>query len=1203
MSKYRKAIRSTLLALVCALAGALTGAHAQGIITGGIGGTVTDQTGAVIPNATVTAINDSTQTRMQGLTNAEGAFLITNVPIGTYTVTIEANGFGKNAIKGVAVAAGNATPLGRQALAAGAAASETVEVAAGAAELMNTESPQAEIVLDSSQLSTMPLAGAFDNATLVVPGVVQTHMDAFSNTNGVNYSINGQRGRSNNSEIDGQTNNDNSIGGPSFFFSNQDALQELQVVTNDMGAQYGRNMGGVVNYITKQGTNSFHGSGFEYYLGSWGSSLLQTQKDAQYGFCQPGQSSGCTPVTVPRFVENLWGGSLGGPILKDKLFFFGSTFWAHEYQAGALDTSGANLFPDANGLKELAGDFPNNPAVAGMVAIGPYSNSQGSPAPVPGTTTQVAVTNGTTADLVEMSAVQRYLNAHVLDQEHLGRIDYDMTPKDRLYLRYNYQNNPWIPAWYLYGASTIAGGGYSSVTGISHEVGGDWTHVFTPSMTDQLRYAFQQSKIGFEGGSLPNCTFANFGGCTSTVALGTGDEGFGYGGAFPQGRDVKVNQVQDNANWIKGRHTIQFGGEFDHQDSPNFGLPNVEGSFNFQPGLSGISLSYPTGSTNKGGTCYNKACQNGYSGMLQGIGLLSLSQGNTTVPYTEPDVAFYFQDDWKALQNLTLNLGIRYEYFGQAVNLLHNESVAQQTSSHPFWNTSLPLAATTYPYINPNYRNVEPRVGLAYTPGFARKMVVHAGFAIDVDPAFYNIFLNAAQSAPLVNANTLVCNGNCIPSGGNFTYSAVQASDAKLLPTGGDPRVNPYTLVPTNFKNPMAETYTLGVQYQVAPAAVWEVRYVGSHTFGQFQSLNTNPDIVDVQSAFPGYGAGISYCTDKAAIGYGRPNCQMDLVDTVGNTAFDIYNSLQTQLTVRNFHHLTGTASYTYSRAISNTSEIFSTFGGGNTNAFAQNPLNPDIGERGVDGNSYPNLWGIQLTYTEPWYTNQHGILGRLLGGYFLNTFYQFNGGQAFNPFQSDSMESPNVYNPTDPKAPLSADVTTNFCDAGFATNFGSGGALSQCRPILDNKSAPMTSVGINVGRGTYEDYVTGVVSPRSAFHWLWNNKAEALALGNPFPGVGRNILRGDSFNNVDASLGKNFKATERVTLQFTMNVFNVFNRAYYGTPDANLEDSLYPDYGSPNSFLLNTFEGGSPGTSAGGGAYYAGFGNRNIQLSAHVNF
>lgn len=1207
-------IHSAVLALsLLALVGLSTlvcvpAASAQGIITGGITGTVTDQTGAVIPNASVKAVNEATGVTLQGGTNGEGSFSIANVPIGAYTVTFSANGFSQDTLTHVHVITGNATPV-KVTLNLGKAA-QTVEVEGSAAELINTESAQGETTIDTAQLATAPIAGAMDNVTLMAPGVAATHANGFSNTNGVNYSVNGQRGRSNNSEIDGQTNNDNSIGGPSFFFSNQDAVQEIQIVSTDMGAQYGRNMGSVVNYVTKNGTNTLHGTGFENYIGSWGSSLEASQKDTQYGWCPPGSNAvyaaaaGCPLPTTPRFVENQWGGTLGAPVLKNRLWLFGSTFWVHEYQSGALDTSGASVFPDATGLKELQADFPNNPAVAALVAIGPYSNPAGQVAPVAGTATTVPVTNGTSAYNIEMAGVQRFLEAGVFDQEELGRMDYQMTSKDRFYLRYDYQNNPWVPAWYLYGAATIAGGGYSAVNGITHEVGGDWTHTFTPSVSNQLRYAFQQSKIGFEGGSLPNCTFADFTPCTSTVALGTGYEGFGYGGAFPQGRVVKVNQIQDNGSWTKGRHMILFGGEFDYQNSPNFGLPDSPGSFNFDPSLAGLpGLTYPGGGLT--GLCAggaSGACANGFSGMLQGVGYLSLANGKTVLPYTEKDFAVYGEDDWKVTQSLTVNVGLRYEYFGQAINLLHTESVAQQSGKNPFWSTTLPLSATTYPSVNPDYRNIEPRIGIAYTPGRLPKMVVHAGFAINVDPAFYNIFLNAGQSAPVVNANTFVCNGttvNCIPSSG-LTFAPVQAQDAKYLPTGGDPRVNPYTLVQPNFRNPMAETYTLGIQYQVAPSAVWTINYVGVHTFDQFQSLNTNPDILDVQASFPSYGKGLTVCTNPAATGYTRENCNYGLIDTVGNTAFALYNALQSSLTTRSFRGFSGVASFTWSREVSNTSEIFSTNGGGNTNAFAQDPLNPDQGERGVDGNSYPFLWGINMNYNEPWFSKQNGIIGRLLGGYFLNTIYQFNGGQPFTPFQSDSVESGAL---TIPSTSNVAQVTSNFCDAGFAANFDAGGANSQCRPILANKGAPLTSVGINVGSGVYENYVTGAVAPRDSFHWLWNNQTEAIALKNPFPGVGRNTLRGDSWNDVDASLGKNFKVTERATVQLTMNVFNVFNRAYYGTPDANLEDSLYPDYGYPNSFLLDTFQGYSAGTAAGGGAYFAGFGNRNIQLGGHINF
>jgi hypothetical protein len=1177
-------------------------ASAQGIITGGISGTVVDPTEAFIPGATINVVSESNGTTFQVISNAEGQFQIPDVPIGSYTVRITASGFGQATVSHVQVVAGHVTSIGKESLNLGDA-KQTVEVLAGAAQLINTESSQGEVIVDSAQLQSLPVNGAFDNATLMVPGVVQTHGDAMSNTNGVNFSVNGERGRANNSEIDGQSNNDNSIGGPSFFFSNQDSLQEIQIITTNFGAQYGRNMGSVVNYITKTGTNSFHGSGFEYYTGSFLSSLMQYQKDPQFGYCPPGvnPSTGCTPVTVPRFVQNNYGGTLGGPIWKDKLFFFGSTFWAHEYQAGALDTSGGTLFPDANGLKQLQADYPNNPGVAAMVLSGPYSVADGNPTPQPGTTTTVPVTDGNTVNNIEMAGVERTLAAHVLDQEELGRLDYQMTTNDRFYLRYDYQNNPWIPAWYLYFNAGIAAGGYSQVSGISHQVGGDWTHTFTPKVVNQLRYGFQQSSIGFEQGAQPSCTITDFNSCSSIVTIGAGAEGFGYGylsllpPSFPQGRLIKVNQVQDNGTWNLGKHTIIFGGEFDHQNSPNGYLPNAEGTFNFTP--------VPTNPLRN--ISSNSALNNGFTGMLEGVGTLILTQGSPTIPFKEPDYALYFQDDWKALPNLTVNLGLRYEYFSQSVNLLHNESVAQQTGPHPFWNTSLPLSATTFPKINSSYRNIEPRIGLAFTPKSLPKMVVHAGFAINVDPEFYNIFLNIATAAPVVNAGIVNCNGvtvNCEPANG-FTFATVQAADDPLLPTGGDPRLNPIYTVPTSLRNPMAETYTLGIQYQVFPAAVMEIRYLGNHTFDQFQVMNTNPDVLDVQSAFPGYGAGITPCTDQSAPGYTRPNCNNFLVDTVGNTAFSIYNGLQTSLTVRNFHHWTGTASYTYSRTIDNTSEINSTGAGGNTSAFAQNPLNTDIGERGVSGNSYPNVWGVQAVYTEPWFAGQSGILGRLLGGYFFNAFYQFNGGQPFSPIQNAiSVQSSAVQADIAGTGSLSPAIAANinpteaqnsFCDATFAANFG-----NPCRPILSNAKAPLSSIGINLGPGGYVDYVTGLPTPASSEHWLWNNQYEAIARGNPFPGVGRNTLRGDSFNNVDLTVGKNIKINERINMILQASAFNVMNRAYYGTPDPNVEDSSFGGFLS-SFYAYNT----SSGSSAAGGAYEQGFGNRNVQLGAKIVF
>jgi len=1188
-------------------------ASAQGIITGSISGTVVDPSGAIIPGAMARVVGESTGSVFQVVTNTEGEFQISDVPLGMYSITITASGFGASTLSHVHVVAGSNTSIGKQSMRLGAEA-QTVEVEGSASELINTESAQVEVTIGAEQLATAPVTGAIDDLALVTPGVVNTHNDANSNTNGVNFSVNGQRGRSNNSEIDGQTNNDTSIGGPSFFFDNQDAVQEVQVLTTDMGAQYGRNMGAIVNYITKGGTNSFHGSGFEIYTGSWLSSLTQGQKAPQFGFCSGGATTGCNAPVVPKFVQNNWGGTLGGPILKNKLFFFGSTLWDHTYQGGVTLTSQGGLFPDSNGISALKSAFGSNPAIAAITANGPYSTSVGNPTAF-GATQTIAVTDGAKVANVEVAQFQRTFPDTIFDQEHLGRLDYQLSSKDRFYLRYNYQNNPYNPAFYLTAPNVAAAGAYPNINAKSHEVGGDWTHIFSPAIVNQLRYAFQQSSIGFYGGGIPTCTISDQGSCSSAVALGGSLAAYGYdfAGLFPQGRFVKVNQVQDNATITKGRHTLMFGGEFDYQDSPWGWLPNDEGAFNFSPlaavnaaNPNGIPYRYPASGCGAAGA----NCNNGLTGFLEGIGQLTLAEGSPTIPFKEKDFDLYFQDNFKVNANLTLNLGLRYEFFGQAINFLHNETVTRQESSGAFWNKGLPLSATTVPSIPNDLRNIEPRIGFAYTPAFAPKLVAHGGFSINADPEFYAMFVDMATAAPTVNVGSFACDGltvTCVPGGG-LTFSTVQAADDKYIPTGGDPRPLPTQTVTSNFRNPQGETYSLGFQYQVFPAAVADVRYVGNHTYGNFQAVNSNPDILDVQKAFPGYGGGSSVCTDATAVGYGRPNCNSGPVVTFGNGAFSIYNALQTSLTMRNFHHFSGIFSYAWSRTVDNTDDfginLNNNGGGGQASQFAQNPLNTNIGERGVSGDSYPNVSGIQLAYDEPWFHDQRGILGRLLGGYTLNTFYQYNGGQSYNPLQNaPTVQSAAVkadiagtgsISPAAAKQINPTEAGQGFCDLGFVA----GGFFPSCRPDLSNPKAPLNSIGINLGPGGYVDYVTGAPTSPSSEHWLWNNQYEAIARHNPFPGVGRNILRGDSWSNLDASAGKNFKIAERVNMRIMVSAFNVLNRGYYQTPTLTVESSL----GSPNSFESYLFTGIQQ-SGAGGGSYPQGLGNRNIQLTGKITF
>jgi outer membrane receptor protein involved in Fe transport len=1154
-----KKLQLSLLALVLAvIAGLLpTRVLAQGIVTGYITGTVVDPQGAVVPNASVTATQGSTNAKFAVTTLANGNFELRNLPSGKYTVTISAPGFESTTLPNVVVAVGVETALKNQVLTVGSS-QQTVTVDATATPLLSTTQSQISTEFTPQQITALPVDAGFDTLALTAqPGVASAHDAMFGNSNGSfgysGLSVNGERSRSVNFEIDGQNNNDNSVTGPQFFFNNGEALQAVQVVTGVYGAQYGRSTGAIVNYVTKSGTNDFHGSAFEFYTGSFLRSLTNDQKNPLLGFCAPGQSpsTGCTPVTVPRYVEHQYGATLGGPILKDRLWFFGSTFWDPIHEGASPANSAPNVTPTPNGLQQLQAAFPNNPSVNALLQFGPFAIKYGNPVVAGGIITK-PVTVGNTTQQVEFGQVQRFAPATQRMQQHLGRLDWQPNTKDHLFLRYMYYDA--LQAGALSGTSVadIAQGDFYNVPSTNHSIGADWTRTFTSNWVNQLRYSFQQAKIGFTPGALTNCTVNNLTACPADVAFSSNDQSFGLGGGFPQGRTVKVTQVQDNATWIHGNHSVNFGGEFQKQNSPNVGLANYNGAYAF--------------------ASFNSFMQGG----SDPNDLITLADGSPVLPFSEPDVDGYIQDDWKVRPDLTLNLGLRYEWYDNSVNLLHDMTVKRETNpSTAFWNSALPLSQRTFESVPQDYKKVQPRIGFSWNPQFLnQKMVVRGGYAINADPIFYNMFTNAAASAPVVNAGNIACNGGCIPSAG-IQGSAVRAQFLPVLPRGGDPGKRNQTTVAPNFHNPYAQTYTLGIQYELSPGFVAEVRYLGNHTIGNFQTLYTNPYLLPIAQDFPNYPGLPALCTDKTLPGFGRPDCTHSNVTSRNNTAFSVYNGLQAQLTTRAFHGLSAIFNYTYSRSVDNTSEIFSTGTGGNTSATSQNPLNTNLGERGVSGFSYPNIASVSALYDFPWFHNQTDWKGRLLGGFTLSAIYLYNTGQPFT-------------------------VSQGFVSAAGDTSYDTPGkATGTARPVLSNPKAPLNTVGIYVvdpsnqvteqGTGYYIYNATdsnGLLNqPTSAsnVHWLWNNKALAKLLGNPFPGVGRNTLRGQDYNNLDASVYKNIAVTERVKLQLQLNAYNVLNHQFRGTPNVSVEGYSPTDF---NPFLSNAQNPSIPRTLQIGGKF-----------------
>jgi outer membrane receptor protein involved in Fe transport len=1116
----------------------------QGITTGSVSGSVVDASGAVVAGATVTARNLGTDAHEVQQTRADGTFNLVNLPGGDYSMTVEAAGFKKLEIGKVTVAVGE-TQIGPQHLSIGS--STVVEVEGDVTPLINTTQAQVGNTIDAAQLQNLPFNGGFDTAALLSPGVVITHDNSFSNSNGAygGFSSQGERGRSNNSEIDGQSNNDNSVSGPQVFFSNPDALDSVQVITNNFSAQYGRNAGSVVNYITRSGSNHFHGTVFEWYEGNWGESFAQGQKSPYQGYCPsgvtPSDTNACTVATLPRYVDNKFGGSFGGPVFHDKLFFFGSVLLDRYRNGGGTSLSLSSITPTPDGLTMLNAAFPNAPGVASLINQGPYSVKAGNPH-VAGTTYTVPVTyNGVTAN-IPFAGIARSVPSLYNDEEILGRMDWQPGTRDHFFLRYIYQDDPYLNA----GGSVTAGNWYN-VPDTAHSIGGDWEHTFGPNWVNQVRYSFQQTSILFQSGAVPNCTGITPENCPANISFGTskvteagggtfGLIGYGYATNIPQGRVVKVTQAQDNATWTTGKQTILFGGEFDYQNSPNPFLPTYAGAFTFS---GATSTANPIMSKFLNGTAAS----------------LSLANGTFTTKFTEPDYALYFQDDWKATPSLTLNMGMRYEYFGQAVNLLHNETVKRESNAATaFWDQSLPLSVRTFPYTNPDYKNFQPRVGFAWNPeNLRKKLVVRGGFAINFDPAFYNIFLNSATAAPIVNNGTITGCGLtivCMPSSGT-TAAEVRAQSLGYIPTGAG--VNPggrnTTYNSPNFHNPYTESYYFGFETALGSKASLDVKYVGNHQVGNFQSIDGNPYLLPIQEQFPNY-ANVSLCTDMTAVGYGRPDCAHANVRTRTNGAFGLYNALQIQLKTKEYHGLTSELNWTYSKTIDNASEIFSTFAGGNSITFAQNPLNPNQPERGVSGISLTHDVSAGFTYALPFFRNQSShLIGKTLGGWMVNGIYLFNTGEPGTPYQYGFFgDGPGYQSYTS--------------DTSFMNWQLSG--YDVARPVLSNPKAPASSVGVydpdgsvcGVGQGYFSWADCSPTSP-SSVKWLRNTQALGTATGasTPYIGSGRSLTRSQSFNNMDASLYKSQKISERLTLQLQLIAYNVFNRQYLGTPDLGIDD------------------------------------------------
>jgi hypothetical protein len=516
-----------------------------------------------------------------------------------------------------------------------------------------------------------------------------------------------------------------------------------------------------------------------------------------------------------------------------------------------------------------------------------------------------------------------------------------------------------------------------------------------------------------------------------------------------------------------------------------------------------------------------------------------MAAGDAIQRPTQTDNFYYVQDDWKVTNNLTLNIGLRYEFSGQPLNVLNDLTVKRESDpAKALFNSSLPIEARTVRRLNADKNNFQPRLGFAYASKsqswWMKDTVIRGGYSVMNEPAFYNMLLNVQSSAPVALAYSLT--GASVPVTSDFTGANMQRITRP--PAGIDPRTFNQTQFDGSFRLPRIQSWSIGMQRRIGQRQGFEVRYVGTKGDDQFMTVNGNPLI----TAFTGNGwgslvpSGITGGTNTACANCtGRQDANFAAIRTRNNAAFNRYHGLQTRYDARLFNQFLIGSSYTYSKNIDNVSEIFESAGNGSV-VISQSPFDLVNGERGLSNIDLKHVWTMNFSWEMPWMKTQKGFLGKVVGGWQIAGITSWYGGRPMQPLQTNSGAG-----------------TVN--DRTFLGAFV--GARDQVRPFNGNPNAPVNTVGRILPSGLMVNQFnqTQAVSLNDV-RWVYNNADSARFFRTPF-GIGRNVMRGPRTFTQDASFYKNLNVTERLKLQFRFEATNLFNNTNLLIPNLNIEQGV----------------------------------------------
>ena len=1160
---------------------------AQSAGTGGLTGTVTDSSGAVVPNATVTVTNQDTSQERTANTGGDGVYRLALLPPGTYKVKIVANGFKPVEISGITVSV-TETPVLDRKLELGAQV-EQVTVAENA-ETIQTATSTLGTVVGANTATSLPLntrnytnllglsAGAnasVNNAT----GLGKGAMEIATNGSSVNQ---------NNFQMDGApitsfASNGNIGQGnyPTFGIPNPDTIAEFKIQTSLYDAGYGRNPGANVNVITKSGTNSFHGTAFEFFR--------NTDLNANDFFRN--RSGGGKLVLN----QNQFGGTLGGPIKKDKLFFFASMQESRQRNGAASQgfSSGITLFPIPQGDRSNTAAFqaalgaafchaPTNPGGAGAGQGMQVACDGSNINPVAIKLLQAKNPDGTY--FIPSSALPGQNQTGVTysdpahDTEHQGMInlDYLLSPKHTLASRYFIADEPQAIPFACANClpGTFSTNEYGYQDGVLK-----LTSVLTSNIVNEARASVQRSVI--VGNKIPPVTNQQGGitplGPTLTAAPLINISGaFQAGGSFGNFSQLESTQFQyaDQLSWTHGKHTIRAGGEFEKVDW-NWTLQGLsQGIMAFQT-FSDFLIGLP-------GACGPQVvgiCNgSNYSNILntQSFSVRSSPSGIVHA-YRVPDGNLFVQDDIKFNQRLTVNLGLRWEFdglpsdkYGNATTLWRSAILAvpvpgssPATGSYAGWvipsnyqsniwgtpPSGVSNSGSNIPTkVGTSLKNFAPRAGFAWQPFGSNKFVMRGGAGFFYDRVGGGNFLNAIQQSPPY-ALTL-------DQGPSTNQFASLANPFQSTPLGTFPVrwVNfangtgsniSQPLIQESYVTPLVYSYNFNFQYEFLPHWVLEAGYVGSHGIHQAQSRQEINEALLATAGSPVNGVTTNTVGNALLrapyLGFSPGGLQ--LAATNGDFKF---NSLQATVRRQFSQGLTLQAAYTFSRA-------FSDLTGPNTGSNSGDPLNLSQ-QYGLNPNYRPQRLVIIYGWNIP-HGHLKGVAEKFLGGWNLSGVTTIQGGQPMSIYDSRGGA---IYGMSgSPGNILSrGQMASGQTYANVATPGGLearlGGASGGCGYFV----AIAPPAGCTIASAFTNIPVVGQVG----------GVGGGMGWGNS--GVG--IILGPGQFNFDTTIAKTTRVGgihEDAALQFRAEFFNLFNHPQFSNPANNL---AVPNFGQITSTSVN---------------------------------